>query len=115
MEAPDADNPESRRRCRRQRAEGRARQDEDRGHQRSPSRICTPPASPSASASRGPGSLGRRPRRSPKTVSATVKVLVDTSAWADFLNGHPSSEAATVVELINGDDELCTCGVVVAE
>lgn len=44
-----------------------------------------------------------------------MKVLVDTSAWADFLNGHPSSEAATLGELINGDDELCTCGVVVAE
>lgn len=44
-----------------------------------------------------------------------MRVLVDTSAWADFLNGHPSAEAAAVAELLAGDDELCTCGTIVAE
>jgi predicted nucleic acid-binding protein len=44
-----------------------------------------------------------------------MKVLVDTSAWVDFLNGHPSPERAAVHELFEGDDDLCTCGVVVAE
>ena len=44
-----------------------------------------------------------------------MRVLVDTSAWVDFLNGHPSPERAVVHELFEGDDDLCTCGVVVAE
>jgi hypothetical protein len=44
-----------------------------------------------------------------------LKVLVDTSVWADFLNGHPSPEAASLAELLAGDDDLCTCGTVVAE
>lgn len=44
-----------------------------------------------------------------------MRVLVDTSAWVDFLNGHPSPERAAVHELFEGDDDLCTCGVVVAE
>jgi len=40
---------------------------------------------------------------------------VDTSAWADFLNGHPSAEAAALAELLESDHDLCTCGIVVAE
>lgn len=44
-----------------------------------------------------------------------MKVLVDTSAWVDFLNGYPSLESQAVAELIAGDDEVCTCGVVIAE
>lgn len=44
-----------------------------------------------------------------------MKVLVDTSAWADFLNGYPSREGEAIGQLIAGEDELCTCGVVVAE
>ncbi len=44
-----------------------------------------------------------------------MKVLVDTSAWADFLNGYPSPEAEALAELLGGDDEVCTCGIVVAE
>jgi hypothetical protein len=44
-----------------------------------------------------------------------VKVLVDTSAWADFLNGHPTAEREALRELITGEDDLFTCGVVVAE
>jgi predicted nucleic acid-binding protein len=44
-----------------------------------------------------------------------LKVLVDTSAWVDFLNGFPSPERRAVADLIPSDHEICTCGVVVAE
>ena len=44
-----------------------------------------------------------------------MKVLVDTSVWVDFLNGHPSREAAALADLLRGDDEICTCGTIVAE
>ena len=44
-----------------------------------------------------------------------MRVLVDTSAWVDFLNGHPSAEQQALAGLIEGEDDLCTCGVVVAE
>lgn len=44
-----------------------------------------------------------------------MKVLVDTSVWVDFLNGHPSAERAALHQLLEGEDDLCTCGVVVAE
>jgi predicted nucleic acid-binding protein len=44
-----------------------------------------------------------------------VRVLVDTSAWVDFLNGFPSPAADALAELLQGDDEVCTCGIVVAE
>jgi predicted nucleic acid-binding protein len=42
-------------------------------------------------------------------------VLVDTSVWADFLNGHPSPEADALAELLNGEDDVCTCGLIVTE
>jgi len=44
-----------------------------------------------------------------------VRVLVDTSAWVDFLNGHDSPEGLSVAELLKSEDEVCTCGVVVTE
>lgn len=44
-----------------------------------------------------------------------MRVLVDTSAWADFLNGFPSPAADALGELLRGDDDVCTCGIVVAE
>ncbi len=44
-----------------------------------------------------------------------MRVLVDTSAWIDFLNGHPSPEGRAVADLIAGEDELCTCGFIVSE
>ena len=44
-----------------------------------------------------------------------MRVLVDTSVWADFLNGYPSPSADALAELLEGDDEVCTCGIVVAE
>jgi hypothetical protein len=42
-------------------------------------------------------------------------VLVDTSAWVDFLNGYASPPAAALAALIEGDADLCTCGVFAAE
>ncbi len=44
-----------------------------------------------------------------------MKVLVDSSVWRDFFNGHPSVEARALEQLIKGDEEICTCGVVVSE
>ena len=44
-----------------------------------------------------------------------MRVLVDSSAWIEFLNGHASPERDAVRTLIEGDDDVYTCGVVVAE
>jgi hypothetical protein len=44
-----------------------------------------------------------------------VRVLVDTSVWADFFNGFPSAEHGALSALLTTEHELCTCGVVVAE
>lgn len=44
-----------------------------------------------------------------------MRILVDTSAWVEFLNGHPSPEREAVVRLLKGEDDICTCGVIVAE
>jgi hypothetical protein len=44
-----------------------------------------------------------------------LRVLVDTSVWVDFLSGHESPEQLALSRLLEGDDEVCTCGVVVAE
>lgn len=44
-----------------------------------------------------------------------MKVLVDTSAWVDYLNAHPSPERLAVRQLLWTQEEICTCGVVVAE
>jgi len=43
------------------------------------------------------------------------KVLIDTSAWVDFFNDYPTAHSRALAELIRGEDDLCTCGVVVAE
>ena len=44
-----------------------------------------------------------------------MRVLVDTSAWVDFLNDFPSPAADALAELLHGEDDPCTCGIVVAE
>ncbi len=44
-----------------------------------------------------------------------MRVLVDTSVWADFTNGHPSAEAEFLAELIDAEEDIVTCGVIVAE
>jgi predicted nucleic acid-binding protein len=40
---------------------------------------------------------------------------VDTSAWVDFFNGHLSPHSAALAGLIADEQEICTCGVIVAE
>jgi predicted nucleic acid-binding protein len=44
-----------------------------------------------------------------------VSVLVDTSAWVDYLNGFASPAADALTDLLRGDEDICTCGIVVAE
>lgn len=44
-----------------------------------------------------------------------MRVLVDTSAWVEFFNGTDSPESEAITTLLQGDDDVCTCGVVVAE
>jgi len=44
-----------------------------------------------------------------------MKVLVDTSVWADFFNDHDSAEARALAAYIAADADIATCGVVVAE
>lgn len=44
-----------------------------------------------------------------------MRILVDTSVWADFFNEHPSAEAATLERLITEEADLVTCGVIASE
>jgi len=44
-----------------------------------------------------------------------MKVLVDSSVWADFFNAFTSPEGLALERLIESEEEICTCGVVVSE
>ena len=44
-----------------------------------------------------------------------MRVLVDTSAWVDYFNGHPSPQAEALARLIRAEADVLTCGVVAAE
>lgn len=44
-----------------------------------------------------------------------MRVLVDTSVWVDFFNGHDSREATSLARYIESDADICTCGIVLAE
>ena len=33
----------------------------------------------------------------------------------DYLNGHPTAAARAVADVLGGEDEVCTCGIVVSE
>jgi len=44
-----------------------------------------------------------------------LKVLVDTSVWVDYSNGFDSPEADLLERLVMTEQDICTCGVVVAE
>jgi len=44
-----------------------------------------------------------------------MRVLVDTSVWVDFFNGHPSQQAQTLAHLIREEADLVTCGLIVSE
>lgn len=40
---------------------------------------------------------------------------MDTSAWVEFFNGRGTAEGEAVSRLLDGEADVCTCGVVVAE
>ena len=44
-----------------------------------------------------------------------MRVLVDTSVWVDFFNGHSSRHAETLERLIREEADLVTCGLIVSE
>jgi predicted nucleic acid-binding protein len=44
-----------------------------------------------------------------------MRVLVDTSVWADFFNGHSSLQAEVLARLIWQRSELVTCGLIASE
>jgi predicted nucleic acid-binding protein len=44
-----------------------------------------------------------------------LRVLVDSSVWVDFFNDYPTPEQQALTDLLTSSDEICTCGVVVAE
>lgn len=44
-----------------------------------------------------------------------MRILVDTSVWVDFFNGHASPQAETLARLIREDADLVTCGLIVSE
>ena len=44
-----------------------------------------------------------------------MSVLVDSSVWIDFLNGHVNAQTDRLQAILEGDEDVCTCGVVVAE
>jgi predicted nucleic acid-binding protein len=44
-----------------------------------------------------------------------VRILIDTSAWIEFLNGSPSATAEQVAGYLGGEADLCTCGLIATE
>jgi predicted nucleic acid-binding protein len=42
-------------------------------------------------------------------------ILVDTTVWIDFFNGHDSKQVSRLVHLIEKRDEICICGVILTE
>ncbi|MEA2343455.1 MAG: hypothetical protein QOF63_1624 [Thermoanaerobaculia bacterium] len=44
-----------------------------------------------------------------------MRILVDTSVWVDFFNGHPSPQAETLAHLIRDETDVVTCGLIVSE
>ncbi|MBN1676834.1 MAG: PIN domain nuclease [Kiritimatiellae bacterium] len=42
-------------------------------------------------------------------------VLVDTTVWIDFFGGRPEPHVATLQDLIEKDEDLCLCGLILAD
>jgi predicted nucleic acid-binding protein len=42
-------------------------------------------------------------------------VLVDTTVWIDFFADHSEPHVAALQELIENEEDLCLCGVILAE
>ena len=43
------------------------------------------------------------------------EVLVDTTVWIDFFGGLPHKHVVALRELIENDENLCVCGVILTE
>ena len=44
-----------------------------------------------------------------------MMVLVDTTVWIDFFGDSSTPQVARLQELIESDEDLCLCGVILAE
>lgn len=44
-----------------------------------------------------------------------MTVLVDTTVWIDFFAARPTPQVAKLQGLIENDEDLCVCGVILAE
>lgn len=44
-----------------------------------------------------------------------AEILVDTSVWIDFFAGREMPHVVALEDAINRDDEICLCGVILAE
>jgi predicted nucleic acid-binding protein len=42
-------------------------------------------------------------------------VLVDTTVWVDFLNDKNTPQVQTLEQLVADEEDICTCGVILAE
>ncbi len=42
-------------------------------------------------------------------------VLVDTTVWIDFFSGKTTSQVSVLELLISEGEDICTCGIVLAE
>jgi hypothetical protein len=42
-------------------------------------------------------------------------VVVDTSVWIDFFRGRPDRHVETLEQLLTAGDDVCLCGVILAE
>ena len=42
-------------------------------------------------------------------------ILVDTTVWIDFFAARPTSQVSALEQRISEGDDLCTCGMVLAE
>jgi predicted nucleic acid-binding protein len=42
-------------------------------------------------------------------------VLVDTTVWVDFLNDKNMPQVQTLEQLVADEEDICTCGVILAE
>ena len=42
-------------------------------------------------------------------------ILVDTTAWIDFFAGRPRPHVATLEQLLRTEEDICICGIVLAE
>ena len=44
-----------------------------------------------------------------------LMVLIDTTVWVDFFSGHPLPHVVALQAMIEDDEDLCICGVILTE